>query len=38
MFKTRKEWTANSVTRKIEKGIVNRLYDKEKTKFVSKNK
>lgn len=38
MFKTRKEWNANSVNRKIEKNIIMRLYDKEKTKFMTKNK
>jgi len=38
MFKTKKEWNANSVNRHIEKNIIMRLYDKEKAKFVSKNK
>lgn len=38
MFKTRKEWNANSALRKIEKNIIERLYDDEKAKFMSKSK
>ncbi len=38
MFKTKREWNANSALRKVEKNIIVRLYDKEKPKFMSKRK
>lgn len=37
-FKTQKEINAQTVNRSIEKNIINRLYDNERNKFISKNR